>query len=209
MKKIVLTALLSLLVLAAEAQLKILDLGVKGGLTTQTYKFSGEASHAAYLIDPGTRVGFHFGVMGRVNLAMFHVQPELVYTFSGYNLGVSSKTVWRPDGSETKVRMNMLDLPVLFGVKLLWFRMQAGPVFSLVTDVTTKGGRLVSDIDISRPFMGYMAGLGCDIGKINLDVRYQGQFKRIKHNVLFSGETLGHTYKSRARSWQFSVGYMF
>lgn len=208
MKKIIVLAFTLFLAAGVQAGngLGLIDLGVKGGVSSQKFKFKGGGTDL-YGIDSHNRTGFHVGVMGRVNLVMFHIQPELIYTRSGYNL--DSWAAHSPaNGIRTKVRTNTIDMPVLAGLRLLWFRLQAGPVFNLWTDNDTSGGG-VSDITLSQPTMSYMIGLGFDIGKINLDVRYNGQFKRTEHNIQFTDTTPGYTYKSNNRMWLFSVGYMF
>lgn len=203
---------MALLLAAATAGAQgLISLGIKAGATVESTKYSGKNAQPNYKLEPDSRMGFHVGVVGRLNLAIFHVQPEIIYTRSGYNIDALSKSgipgVDRV--SETKIRTNRLDMPILAGLRLAWFRFQAGPVFSLMTDASAKGGDFIDDIDISRPTVSFMAGVGFDIGKINLDVRYHGNFNRYENGISFNGVTNAHVYKSRHNSWLFSVGYLF
>lgn len=211
MKKTILLLITIMTAIAANAQLNLINIGVRGGVTMEHTKLW-DSGMKDFDLSAGSRAGFHVGLVGRVNLMMFHIQPEIIYSRTGYTLDygyMETPDVRRMD--DTKIHMNTLDMPVLLGLRFLWFRLQAGPVFSLMTDASVKNKDLIKDLDVSRPAVTYMAGIGFDIGKLNLDVRYHGQFNRTKNKIDFNqlGMGSGNKYKSSANHWQFSVGYMF
>ena len=152
------------------------------------------------------KVGFQAGLMARVNLLAFHIQPELLYMFNQYQL---------TDGQNgqinvNKVKLNTFEVPVLVGLRLLMFRIQAGPSFNIMMKSNTvdkKGQKL--DLSFTRPSVSYMIGLGFDIRNINLDVRYHGQFKNSKQYTVFGDGSGEMSSKIRGSQWLFSIGYMF
>lgn len=204
----VIIALMSLAPVSAGNGLKLVDFGVKGGITTQKAKFSRSGKHSVYDLSTSSNVGYHLGMISRFNLPLFHIQAEMLYNHTGYDITAIDRT---SNGSWTKskVKINTVELPVLAGLRLLWFRLQAGPQFNLVTETKFSNRGNVNDVEFTKSTMSFLFGLGFDIGRINLDVRYNGQFKRAEQSVQFLNEVTGVNYKSRTGSWTFSMGYTF
>lgn len=206
----------------ANAQFKIIDIGVRTGLSVENTKLWSSSKYLG-ILDAKKRVGLHAGIAARVNLGMFHIQPEVMYSYSSYRIDQhhDPNGHWIPsagdreselgilDINNAKVKSHRLDLPVMVGVRLLWFRFQAGPVFSLMTETDMKSDNgYINDFDTSRPYVTYMAGVGFDMGRFSLDVRYHGQFNRTE-NTVTSSQVLEDKYKSRGDNWQFSLGCFF
>ena len=184
---------------------RMVEFGLKTGVSTRDVRI-GKTENDRYSLSVDSRLGFHIGLMGRVNLATFHIQPEIIYSTSTYKLDASSAS---EPGSHAKVRLNTWDFPIMFGVKFLFFRAQAGPVFNMSTDNTIKpGSGTVPHVLFSRSTVGYAAGIGFDIQKVNIDVRYNGQFKRAVQSIGIGNET-SREVKTRLNNWMFSIGYMF
>ena len=80
-------------------------------------------------------VGFHFGLFGRIKIANFFVQPELLFTSSGGQVKVQDIT----SNTETikNQTYNKIDIPVLAGLKFGPARIEVGPVasFMLITKI--------------------------------------------------------------------------
>lgn len=187
--------------------LRIVELGVKGGLSSQSVKFVDAGKHSQYNLSANSKVGYHLGLISRVNLPLFHIQTEMLYNHNAYDLNVVNKA--GTSFSKSKVKINTLELPVLFGLRMLWFRFQIGPQFNLMTETKFSNAGTVTDVDVSKSTMSFVTGIGFDIGKLNLDVRYNGQFSRPRQSVLVENKTPGVDYRSKMRKWMFSVGYVF
>ncbi len=54
---------------------------------------------------------------------------------------------------------------------------------------------------------GFQAGLGVDVSKISMDVRYEGSLSALGESVTIGGESL--TWMRRPSQWIFSVGFWF
>lgn len=190
---------------SANARLPLIDFGIKGGVTTQNVDFKRGHLDADYIFSTSNKTGWHVGIQTRVNLMMFHIQPEILYSHTAYNMKLAPSAS-STDLSSTKVKMNNIDVPVLFGVKMLMFRFQAGPVFSLMTEDKVSGGKFLQEVTIKKPTVSYALGFGADLSRFTADVRYNGYFSRADQTFLVGK---GYELKSRISSWTFSLGYMF
>lgn len=206
-RKIVFSATLALLTLNVSAVwgIKLIEMGVKTGLTSPKVEIL-SPTYGSYSLTTDNRVGFQVGVMSRINLLMFHIQPELLYSMNSYRLTTFSSS---GELSKSTVKFNTVDVPVLFGLKLLMLRFQGGPVINILTESSvSKSEAPPRTVSFMKPAISYMFGLGADIGKINFDVRYNGQFARPEQTIQI-GSQESKTYKTKLRTWMFSVGYMF
>ena len=91
-----------------------------------------------------------------------------------------------PDGTmaesdvSAKYSVNTVQLPVLVGIKLLFLRVFAGPSFNLLTDTSNKSGKegVSFNSSVTKSAVAFQVGAGVEIGKFNIDIRYDGQFKK-------------------------------
>ena len=140
----------------------------------------------AGITEGDAQVGYQFGVFLRAKLLGFYIQPELLFT--------SSESVLDVVGSgEAKFEFNKIDVPVMIGYKLGPLRLQAGPSFSFLTSAegTNPLSGLVEDIkdDYNSTTIGYQAGIGIDILKFVIDVKYEGNLSKFADSIPGSFET--------------------
>jgi len=113
------------------------------------------------------KAGFHFGFWGKLDFPKIYLRPELVYS--------KTKSSYDVDGESQDYDISKLDLPVLLGYKLIGpLHVFAGPAFqyTLKNDL----GDLQVE-DVKNDFtVGLNAGVGVNLGKIGLDVRYERGF---------------------------------
>jgi len=135
--------------------------GIKGGIN---YNGNGDyiESIGSAAEDPDKNVGFHIGVFGKFGRRVYF-KPELVYTNtkSSYDSG--------------DFKMQKLDAPLLVGLKIIGpLSVFAGPSFQYIIDTEFEDLK-ISDIenDIS---MGLNFGVGVNINKIGIDLRYERGF---------------------------------
>lgn len=160
MKKTLLTAIFAMLGMVAFAQSGS-GFGIKGGLN---YNGNGKYFDSAEdaFQNPDRNVGYHLGVFGKFGNAIY-VRPELVYTStkSGYDNG--------------DLKINKLDVPVLVGLKVIGpLHVFAGPAFQYILNTKFDG---VTIGDIENDFsVGLNMGIGVNLGKLGLDLRYERGF---------------------------------
>ena len=99
---------------------------------------------------------------------------------------------------------------VLVGIKLLFLRVFAGPSFNLLTDTSNKSGKegVSFNSSVTKSAVAFQVGAGVEIGKFNIDIRYDGQFKKPVQTFTF-GKNYTETVKTKMNSWQLNLGYFF
>ncbi len=171
---------LFLLVTTVASQAQFFSLGVKGG-----YNVAGGSSIKFadfYDVKGNVANGFNLGVYSRIGKRLY-VQPELVYSFSYQkeSLSVAGMDIT----SYNKInKIITFDVPVLVGFSLLnWksfkLNLMAGPKFSFNAGSSTKitdGNYTITGVfeDAKSKFarVGLDCGVGIDLYRFNLDVRY-------------------------------------
>jgi hypothetical protein len=167
MKKIfTLLGLLFFIGTTAEAQ--IFTIGPKFGISNTTVSLKDNVSDYE---SGDAKYSYHGGVFARVKITGFYIQPEIYfnsvrgeYINPDQNIPISEQTI--------EFNQNKIDIPVLFGWKMGPFRINAGPVASFNLD-----DELDFDNSISAyrsAVFAYQAGIGLDISKLIVDLRYEG-----------------------------------
>ncbi|MDR1591530.1 MAG: PorT family protein [Prevotellaceae bacterium] len=147
--------------------------GVKAGYTS-SLGFNKTWSFDANRIDLKSDLaqGMHLGLMLRTGKT-FIFQPELLYNIQTVGINVTDSLV-----SQRQVNLSAIDLPLLIGVKMgrnadFNFRIQFGPKFRF--NAGTQAGSFNDGTIVTTTKnwqLGLDAGLGFDIWRFTLDVRY-------------------------------------
>ena len=142
-------------------------------------------------LESGDRAfGFQAGIFARVKLGPVYVQPEVLFTNAGGDL-VSIDG----NGAEqiTEYDFNKLDIPVLLGYKTGPFRINAGPVASLMLNAesTESLTNLTTDLtdNYNNATIGFQAGVGLDLWKFIVDLKYEGSLGSITDDFSIGGQT--------------------
>ncbi|MET4138036.1 porin family protein [Pedobacter sp. UYP1] len=141
--------------------------------------------------------GYSAGAFTRVDIAKLYIQGELLYSHK------SSKVESNTLGSE-KTSWNSIDVPVTIGYKILKsdnlsLRVFGGGVYSYI--LNDKAHILQEVKESFKKFgksnIGYVAGVGVDLGKITFDLSAQGSLTKMSSD-----------FKSRPLTFQATVGFM-
>ena len=210
MKKLILIAVASFfLVQVSNAQL--FNYGIKAGIGFSSLKINdltgiSDGSDVYDLITGDGVMGYHLGVQTRIKIAMIYIQPELYWNAGG---GTLEQVI---DGGATEileVKFNRMDLPLLVGVKLGPVRFNIGPVGSYVISESNEGssGDFDYQLYLSSMNWGWQGGIGVDLSKLSLDVRYEGSLSDLSDSV---PEALqNYNMDPRPSQWIISLGYWF
>ncbi|MDN5199875.1 porin family protein [Fulvivirgaceae bacterium BMA10] len=194
MKKTIVLALAILLCYSTYGQ--VFTLGPKIGISSSEVKIKNNLTN---IRNKDASFGFHAGLFTRLTIAGFYVQPEALFTSSGGTIEVDGN-----GGSLTRqavdLKFNKLDVPVMFGTKFLKiFRLQAGPVVNLLLNADAKTN--AGDIDIKESYknatVGYQAGVGLDISKLTIDLKYEGNLSSIGDNLNLLGQSFQTDQRNR------------
>lgn len=178
--------------------------GIKGGLN---YGSTGELSGITDRpINGDNKVGYHLGLLGHLEFAGIFIQPELVYTRLTTEYGVRSI-----GGSSADYAFSKLDIPLLVGLEILGpLNVKAGPSFQVVLNNDLDDGNIE---DPENTFtVGYQLGVGVTLGKLGLDLRYEGAFQDNDANSIVTASDVsaeGFTIDSRPSQWILSLSYAF
>lgn len=216
MKRIILITLLLISIsMISNAQIKF---GIKAGITSTSIKvddvFSiSDQSDFDKLIVKGSsaKIGVQGGIFTRITIAKFFLQPELLFTSTSGEIEVSSflnNTEVKTEIREQKFRQ--IDIPIMLGLKTGPLRLQAGPVGTIMlsADPSLDG---FMDMDYEEEFngatWGYQVGIGLDIKKITIDIKYEGNLSKLGSGVKIGGET--RDFDSRNSQFVATLGFFF
>ena len=144
------------------------SLGVKGGYSSilqqnQSYKEIFNASN-------NLQNGGHFGIYMRLGRT-WYAQPEVLYNYFNYQSNINN--------IDYKYNIHTIDVPVLLGVhlvntKIFKMRLMAGPKFNFnIGDLNDNNITFETFTKEARNTrLALDCGLGFDIWRITLDVRY-------------------------------------
>lgn len=124
-------------------------------------------------------IGRHIGIYTKVQLSGFYIQQEFLFTHINAER-FSEDFVTGGAALITKdITINRIDIPILLGKRILKnIRVQAGSIFSI--PITNKLG--VND-KYNRATIGYQAGIGIDIDRLIVDLKYEGSFNTIEEKI--------------------------
>jgi len=149
--------------------------------------------------------GFHFAGLVRVKLGPLFLQPELVFNSNTFN--ISWKEIGKTAVNVGKEKFQYLEIPVLAGLKLGPLRINAGPSGHLFLNKTGDLFKINNyEVNFSGLTLGYTAGLGLDIGKFMIDLRYDGNLSSEDGTVNFIKD---FAVSQRPAKVAASVGFRF
>ncbi|WP_158960507.1 porin family protein [Myroides fluvii] len=142
-----------------------------------------------------TASGFGVGAMARINLNRSYIQADLMY--SEKNIKFESEL------SSDKTKMKNIEVPVVYGYKLLKsplynVRVFGGGVYTVVLNDLSKGSVDNAFNEFDKSNIGYRVGAGVDVLKFTFDVSYDGGLNNVSKN-----------FSSKPNTWFIAVGYKF
>ncbi len=184
-----------------------LRLGIRAGVNSNYIKKAEyDGTNYRVIVPKDATMGFHFGLVGQLQLFNFFVQPEILFSSNRNDIIITDLNTHVDELSEHK--FNKLNIPLMLGYKFKALKLEAGPVGSVLL-------RSKSDLLEERGFVqnvnamtwGYQAGIGLDVGKLALDLKYEGNFSKFGDGIKFGGQT--YDFDQRTNQLFFGVGLFF
>lgn len=152
--------------------------------------------------------GVHFGAFTQIQFKKFIIQPEVLFNSNKFEYQLedfADSDTYNQLFSET---YRHLDIPILFGYKGNFLRLQAGPVGHLFLNNSSE----LTDVaayneHFKKMTYGWQANLGIDIWKFMLDFRYEGNFNKFGDHFNFFGQQ--YNFDDRAGRFMASIGFVF
>ncbi|MBN2213856.1 MAG: outer membrane beta-barrel protein [Bacteroidales bacterium] len=208
MKKIILTALiLGFIAATGYSQLRF---GIRGGVNWHYVKADDillENNTLRLTIPTKANLGYHVGIISQIRLFNVFVQPELLFTSNKNEVLLKDEQSSSTEGFAEQWVYRM-DLPVMLGVMIKSFKVEAGPVGTAILGSKTE---LVDISNYEQKFksltFGYQAGVGLDFPNISLDLKYEGKFSKFGDKLTFMNQTFD--FDQRSSQLIFSIGLFF
>ncbi len=171
MKRISITLLFIAISLASYSQ-KITDKSfrIKAGMNISKLQLNSQ-------LEPNAGTGYYAGISGRLGDKGTFLQGELYLSSKNVNL-IS------PSRHENDIKFTSLDLPILVGTKIgaTGLRLVTGPVFALYLSDKPQFEANAPSIyrsQFKNKSIGWQFGLGWEIGRFNIDGRYEAGLSKI------------------------------
>lgn len=192
---------------SASAQVKF---GIKGGLNANFNKWNFQEIIQQFdVTKAGNSAGFHVGLQLRIQTKIgLYFEGDALYNYASEKVNIWDNGV---NTSSIKISNHNLDIPVLVGFKFGFFRLYAGPKFTV--NLGNDIGKSLTDITnihfkYDSNAFGYQAGVGFDIlKKITLDVSYNGRFYRSTQEFIINGNPIEGKFANN-QLW-ISAGFLF
>ena len=192
MKKVIFVfALFAISLTALQAQFRA---GIKGGVTTYNMELgdflvtNSDAAEDFGLAVKDAKFGYQFGLWARLGRGL-HLQPEILFS--------TNKVEYQIDnggdsfvGEETYAN---IDIPIMAGLKLGPLRAQAGPIARIFLGSDEQLANVIEGFqsDHDRLKIGYQAGVGLDLWRLQVDLRYEGSLRHFGDNISVAGQNFG------------------
>ena len=160
MKKVIVLIALFVGIISVSAQVKF---GAKAGVNYNNFGDAKAVGKDILDTKADGKSGYHVGVWAKAQVPILgvYIRPEFVYTKLKTNYGRES------------LEINKIDVPVLIGAKLIGpLHAFAGPAFQFVLD-SDYSLEDVKDIKTDNFSLGMQLGLGVELGKLGIDVRWE------------------------------------
>jgi hypothetical protein len=206
MKKTVILLTISLFITTVSVSAQWFSIGAKGGYSATLGQ--NNSVEDLFNVKNNLQNGFHLGLYARMGRT-WYVQPEALFNYYNYKSSIDYEN--SKIHNNKKYQINTIDVPVLLGVHLIntnivKIRAMVGPKFSFnigstVADTFNDIETLTETLRNTR--LGLDCGIGFDIWRITLDVRYN-LIQDIYKYQNSEGSTLN---KNPLHSFQASIGY--
>lgn len=211
MKKLIIFSLCVFLSQVTFGQFKF---GIRGGLNTTDLtpsqlliKNSNDVSNFSLSVKEAN-YGIHFGIFTQAQIGNFFIQPEILFNSNSVNYEVDDFSLSGTANFIKNEQFQNLDIPVMLGFKFGPLRLGGGPVAHVFLNSTSELFDFDGyEQDFKELTWGYQAGVGLDIWKFVLDLRYEGNFTKYGDHLVFFGEN--YQFNDNPSRIIASVGFAF
>lgn len=211
MKKLLFIAMTFCFVLTTQAQVKF---GIRGGIATAQIEpndlliLGANDAEELKLAVNNSDYGTHFGFFTQIKIKKFFIQPEVLFNSNSVNYTVTDFRDPNVIDLVKNEKYQNLDIPLMMGFKFGPLRLQGGPVGHVFLNSTSELFDVQGyDQKFDEMTFGYQAGIGLDIWKLVLDVKYEGNFNKQGDHIVFGGQQ--YNFDQTPARLLVSVGFAF
>lgn len=151
--------------------------------------------------------GYFAGLVAQINRKGFIIQPEVIYHFHTTDFDV---LLPGQAGSLQRARekYQTLSTALMLGTKAGPLRLNLGPVgYYLLKNDSQLVSRFSFDSATHHFVFGFQAGLGVDVWKLLIDLRYESYFQRFGDHLIYAGNSV--SFHDTAKRLVASVAFVF
>jgi hypothetical protein len=200
MKKTIIFA--AAVLISGTAMAQVFSLGPRLGVSSSKVQVDEFLSGERRLSEGDKVLGFHAGLYSRIQIPGIglYVQPEALFTSTGGKILIEEGGAVRM----AEYTFNRLDVPVMVGVRFFRvLRINAGPTFNFLLSAREQIDDQTNSVmdDHNRSTVGYQAGIGLDIWRFILDLKYEDSLSK------FGNRMFGVPTDHRNPQFIFSLGF--
>jgi hypothetical protein len=210
-KMIFIGALACVMLVSADANAS--GYGVRAGLNFSFFSSTEIVSNDQMVeVLSDTYTGFHIGGIGYISLFNVFLQPELLYTQTGQEISVKTRSEGDMSIYGNPVfltnRFHNISIPIVAGIEFGPLRVGIGPVATFMLDSSMADNELLNDINFSydTASLGYQAMVGIKLGSLMLDLKYEGGFGKFGDEISFAGDRFD--FETSKRQFLISLGIL-
>lgn len=192
--------------------------GIRGGINTSRLKSDEvmvtpnptSSSNYRITIPKYAMIGYHVGLISQIQLFNFYIQPEALYTVTRNDINVYDLNSADPgNANQVTQTLNRLDFPVMMGLKAGAFKAGIGPVLTFLISDDSDLERITDyDLRWNKATVGFQAGIGFDIKKLAIDLKYEGSLSKAGDGINM-GEEGTMDFNPRIQQVIISIGLFF
>ena len=169
------------------------EMGIKVGVSSADLKpesiFINNGDNTTELSIAKANYGYHFGLYTRLKIANIFIEPSFLFNSSSVDYNLEEQIFDTGIFSTIKTETyNNLDIPLMVGMKIGFFRIQGGPVAHIFINSASE---LTAISGYSQKFKeatyGIQGGIGLDILKIRLDLNYETNLSHFGGDIDING----------------------
>jgi hypothetical protein len=189
---------------SGSAQIRI---GIRGGINASKVKSDDFITTDHRLeFSKNARTGFHAGIITQFQKQNVFLQPEVLFSSVRNDILIYDLLSGKED--LTELVLNKIDIPVLVGYKWEALKFEAGPVASIIISDKSELMNLTEyDMLLKKATIGFQAGIGFDVSKLALDLKYEGSLSNFSEGITVGGKDF--KFDPRSRQFIFSIGLFF
>jgi Outer membrane protein beta-barrel domain len=157
--------------------------------------------------------GFSAGLVSRISRGSFFLQPEVVYSRKSGTYDVLDRNEQFIE--RVKAGVDLIEVPLLIGIKFRKGRVLAGPVGSFAfrlndafqANLSKYTTMKLGSSFLDRPVLNFQAGVGFQFGIFFVDTRYENGFSNYT-NVDIGPDSNPSRFRFSANVFQVSVGFL-
>jgi hypothetical protein len=183
--------------------------GVRAGLSSASYSASDFVKGVKYNVEKSkdSNFGFHFGVIGQVEVLGFFFQPELLLSSIGNTYKISDAGTGLNSVSKTDRSFNF-DFPLILGYKLGPVKFELGPTGRIMLSNSSELSDYTGyESKFNTTTWGLQTGVGLELLGLTADLKYEIGLSKFSDGINIDGKPVN--FDSRVSQWVLSVGYFF